>query len=112
VGEALKRGVILHWILPCFSALSLVASPQTESFPLEAVKIQGTQLSEGVILELSGLRIGTPVNEAAIGEGCRKLQASGLFQTVGFQYAPGPGQGYVLTLTLADQTVLIEGLSK
>jgi outer membrane protein assembly factor BamA len=75
---------------------------------LEAVKIEGTQLTSAVVLDMSGLRVGSPVNEAAMQEGCRKLQASGLFQTVGFRYAPGPKQGYVLTLTLLDQTVLLD----
>ncbi len=95
-------------ILLFLTALPLVAGPRTESFPLEAVQIEGSQLTNAVVLEISGLHIGTPVNEAAMQEGCRKLQATGLFQTVGFQYAPGPKQGYVLTLTLTDQTVLLD----
>lgn len=85
-----------------------MATAQTESFPLEAVNLEGTQLTREVVLDLSGLYIGAPVNQAAMEEGCKKLQATGLFQTVGFQYAPGPKQGYVLTLSLVDQTVLID----
>lgn len=102
------RPLVAARTLLCLAALALGATPQSESFPLEAVKLEGTQLALGVVLDLSGLRIGAPVNQSAIEEGCKKLQASGIFQTVGFQYAPGEKQGYVLTLSLLDQTVLTD----
>lgn len=94
--------------LLCLLALSFAANSQNESFPLEAVKIEGSQIANVVVLEMTGLHIGASVNQVSIEEGCKKLQASGLFQTVGFHYQPGPKNGYVLTLSLIDQTALLD----
>jgi outer membrane protein assembly factor BamA len=90
------------------TGIPTTAGVTSHSFPLESVKIEGTQLSKEVILEMASLQLGRPVNQAAIEEGCKRLLASGLFPSIAFHYAPGPRLGYVLTLSLADHTSLSE----
>jgi outer membrane protein assembly factor BamA len=76
---------------------------QDASFPLESVSLEGSAFSKELVLEIAGLRIGSPVNKAAIEAGCLKLKESGFFESINYRYAAGPKRGYVLTLTLADQ---------
>lgn len=76
-------------------------------FPLEALQLSGTTERTETVLELAGLRIGTPVDKAAMDAACEKLQQTGLFASVEYRYAPGPKHGYVLTLSLVDQPKLV-----
>ena len=97
-------------LLPVVCALTLTAnvSAQEASFPLEAVNVQGTAAVKSAVIGITGFRIGTPVNKAAIENGCQKLQESGLFATVAFSYAPGPKRGYVVTLNIEDHAKLMD----
>lgn len=83
----------------CFaSALS-----QNSAFPLESVAIEGSAIPQPVILEMTGLRIASPIDKAGIEAACKKLEESGLFTSISYGYAPGPKKGYAVTLMLADQ---------
>jgi outer membrane protein assembly factor BamA len=75
---------------------------QEAAFPLESVSLEGTIVSKQVVLEIAGLRIGSPIGQAAIEAACSKLKESGLFESIVYRYAPGPKHGYALTLTVAD----------
>ncbi|HLK20257.1 MAG TPA: POTRA domain-containing protein [Bryobacteraceae bacterium] len=75
---------------------------QTDSFPLEAVTVQGTALPKEAVLQLAGLHIGAPIDQAAMQTASQKLNDSGMFASVTYTYAPGPNHGYVLTLNLVD----------
>jgi outer membrane protein assembly factor BamA len=75
---------------------------QSASFPLESVVVEGTALSKDVVFELTGLRLGSPVDKAAIDAAAQKLNESGLFESVNYRYGPGPKRGYVVTFQLAD----------
>jgi outer membrane protein assembly factor BamA len=75
---------------------------QDASFPLESVSLEGTVVSKRVVLEIAGLRLGSPIGQAAIEIACSKLKESGLFESIVYRYAPGPKHGYALTLTVAD----------
>jgi len=87
------------FVLLCFPCS---AFGQDSAFPLEAVKISGSQVSAAVVMEMSGLKLGENVNKANIEEACRKLGQSGIFEGVSYKYQPGPKHGYVVTLELAD----------
>ncbi|HZU27243.1 MAG TPA: POTRA domain-containing protein [Bryobacteraceae bacterium] len=87
------------WLFP---ALAVLAVAQSTPFPLEKFSVTGTALSKELVLQMSGLKIGAPLNKAAIDEACRKLDATGLFQSINYHYGPAPKHGYALTLTLAD----------
>jgi outer membrane protein assembly factor BamA len=80
---------------------------QSVSFPLESVAVEGTVVSKDVVLELSGLHIGSVVDKGAIDAGAQKLNESGLFESVNFRYGPGPKRGYVVTFQLADSRKLL-----
>jgi len=75
---------------------------QSTSFPLESVSVEGTALSKEVVLQLAGLNIGVPIDQAAMEAASQKLNATGMFETISYSYGPGPKQGYVLTLKVAD----------
>ena len=81
---------------------------QDTAFPLESIAIEGSALPKETVLEMTGFRVGTPIHQAGIEAGCKKLGESGLFQDIGYRYAPGPQHGYVVTITLSDQTKMRE----
>jgi outer membrane protein assembly factor BamA len=85
-----------------FAFATLSAFAQTTPYPLETFSVTGTEISKEVILEMSGLKIGMPLNKAAIDEACHKLDATGFFQAINYHYSPAPNHGYALTLTLGD----------
>ena len=60
------------------------------------------------VLEITGFRLGAPINKPAIEQGCAKLRDSGIFQDINYRYGPGPKRGYIVTLTLSDQSGLAE----
>ena len=93
-------------IIVLIALLSSALCAQESAFPLETVNVEGTTLPKETILELTGFHIGNPVDRQAIESGCKKLEGSGLFQDIGYHYAPGPKRGYIVTLTLADQKKL------
>ncbi len=53
-------------------------------------------------MDLAGLHIGSPVDKASLETASQKLSGTGIFESVNYRYAPGPQQGYALTLQLAD----------
>ena len=53
--------VLLVWIVLLYRIQA-----QSASFPLESVSVEGTALSKDVVLELAGLHIGSPVDQAAM----------------------------------------------
>ncbi|HTS51341.1 MAG TPA: hypothetical protein VMH05_25515 [Bryobacteraceae bacterium] len=90
------------------TVLSGLLNAQDPSFPLESISIEGSTLPKDTILGLTGFRVGAPVNKSAIEAGCMKLEESGLFQDINYRYAPGPKHGYVVTLSLSDQSKLTD----
>jgi hypothetical protein len=81
---------------------------QGDSFPLESVSVEGTALSKDVVLELAGLRLGAPIDQAAMQTASQKLNDSGMFESVNYSYASGAKHGYALTLKLADPHALFK----
>ncbi|HYL77710.1 MAG TPA: hypothetical protein VEU96_26080 [Bryobacteraceae bacterium] len=92
----------------CLILIACALPGQNASFPLESVTLDGTSLSKEFVMEMAGLRIGAAVDKAALEAACAKLQESGIFQSINYRYAPGPNHGYVLTLSVADQGILME----
>jgi outer membrane protein assembly factor BamA len=72
------------------------------SFSLESVTLEGTAVSKDAVLELAGLRIGSPVDKVAFETAAQKLNDSGMFESVNYRFAPGANRGYILTLALVD----------
>jgi outer membrane protein assembly factor BamA len=97
----------LKYVLLFLASLACLTA-QEAAFPLESVAIEGSALSKQTILEIAHFRLGAPVDKAAIDAGCKKLEESGLFESINYRYAPGPNRGYALTLTLTDQSNLSE----
>jgi outer membrane protein assembly factor BamA len=89
--------ILLVWIvIPCG------VQGQSVSFPLESVSVEGTALSKEAVLQLAGARIGASVDKTSFETMSQKLNDTGLFESVSYRYAPGPHNGYALTLALAD----------
>src|SRR5215472_9477451 len=91
-----------------FALATLISVPISApaSVPLESVSIEETSIPKQTVMDIAGLRIGAPVDKEAIEAACKHLQESGLFQSINYRYAPGPKNGYALTLSLSDQTTL------
>jgi outer membrane protein assembly factor BamA len=82
------------------------AEAQSESFPLESVTLEGTSLKQSAVLDITRLKLGAPIDQAAIEAACSKLRDSGLFDSINYKYAPGPKRGYALTLIISDKASL------
>jgi outer membrane protein assembly factor BamA len=76
--------------------------------PLESVTLDGTALPKEIILEVSGLRIGSPIDKAGIEAACLKLHQSGLFSSLEYRYATGPKGGFALTLKVTDHGSMLD----
>ena len=98
---------MLRFALSLF-LLPLFLRAQEKSFPLEDVKITGSQVPAAVVLEIGGLRLGADVDKARIEEACQKLGQSGIFETVSYHYESGPKHGYVVTLERTDPTKMVD----
>jgi len=92
----------------CLALVLAGICAQEASFPLESVAIEGSRMPKETVLEITGFRLGAPINKAAIEKGCTKLRDSGIFQDIDYRYGPGPKHGYIVTLTLSDQSGLAE----
>lgn len=79
---------------------------QSTEFLLESVSVEGTVLSKDVVLELAGLHVGSPIDQAAMQAASQRLNETGLFESVSYSYGPGPKQGYALTLKVPDPSSL------
>jgi outer membrane protein assembly factor BamA len=97
---------MLRWSIVLFASGLLWA--QSGSFPLEDVKISGSQVPATVVMEISGLKLGQSINEGGIQDACQKLGQSGIFEEVSYRYAPGPQKGYIVTLQLTDPKKLVD----
>lgn len=78
-----------------------------DTFLLESVALEGTEYPQELVLEISGLQLGSPINQQKIDDACQRLQNSGIFQSVEYRYKPGPNKGYALTLIMGDQLNLM-----
>jgi outer membrane protein assembly factor BamA len=88
--------------------MPIFLSGQEKSFPLEDVKISGSQVPTSVVLEIGGLKLGAGINKAGIEEACQKLGQSGIFEAVSYHYESGPKHGYLVTLELADPHKMVD----
>lgn len=95
-------------LLLCSTLLLFRIQAQNTAFPLESVSLEGTALAKEFVLEIAGLRIGSPIDKAGIEAACARLRDSGVFASVGYRYAPGPKRGYALSLTVADHGALVD----
>ena len=84
---------------------------QNPSFPLESVSVEGsTVVPKDTILQLAGLHLGSTVDKAAFDAAAQRLNDTGLFESINYRYEPGVRRGYVLTLKVADPTVLLNAI--
>jgi outer membrane protein insertion porin family len=85
-------------MLPSLLALTFLAA---NSFPLRAIHVKGNKnLSEARILAVTGLSVNQTVGKAELDAAKDKLLATGMFETVAFQFEPGP-DGICCTATYA-----------
>jgi len=74
-------------------AVILASSLTAQSLPLESLVLEGTTMPRDAVLTIAGLRIGVPIDKAAIETACGKLTDTGLIQSISYRYARGPKRG-------------------
>ncbi len=90
-------------------ALTLLAGiSKAAQIPLESVSIAGSKATKDAVMAITSLKIGAPVDQAAIEEACKRLQATGLFTSVEYTFRPGPKQGFAVTLNMQDAGPLVD----
>jgi outer membrane protein insertion porin family len=85
--------------------LTLLAA---DTFPLRAIHIRGNKnLPENAILSVTGLKLNQTVGKTELDAAKDKLLATGMFETVAFQFEPGEdGQCCVATYDVVEVTAL------
>ena len=71
-------------------AMACIMSPIFAADVLESISADGVIIPAATLSQLSGLKPGDRVDEAAFGAAVEKLQQTGLFRAVTFRYQPGP----------------------
>ncbi len=99
-------------LLPCvvallaFAALPVSAQqdPAAARFPLRKISIEGNHYySADRFREATGLKIGEMVNKATFEEARDRLVATGVLETVAFEFGPtASGDGYQVTFEVAE----------
>jgi outer membrane protein insertion porin family len=76
----------------------------TQLHAIASMRAEGSKLySEAGILGLTGLAVGQPGSKDIFDAARDRLLATGLFESIGYRYTPGPGgQGYALTFEVAE----------
>ena len=82
------------WCAPCASA--------EDAFPLRGVEFEGNaSISDEVLVPVTGLELGQPVRKADFDRALRKLNETGVFETLRYSYGPLDG-GYLLTIVVQE----------
>jgi len=83
---------------------STAAKPEQTSWPLETLRVDGNKnYTSAQILAVAGLRIGQTVGEPEFEAARQRLDATGVFDRVGFRFTPAKdGKGFDGTLEVAE----------
>ncbi len=75
-------------------------------FPLRSLTVRGNRLyTREQILSVSGLQLGQVVAKPEFDAARDRILATGMFETVGYQFGPGPGgQGYAANFDVSETT--------
>lgn len=86
------------------AALTVAAQDtgQQRRYPLEKITINESRFSQSAIIAVAGLKIGALAREADFDAAAQRLRDTGLFQNVGYQFAPAPAGGYALSIIIAE----------
>ena len=88
--------------LLCIALMACGIATGQEAYTLEAIEIVGAEnYSEDSIIAASGLQVGTPVTPADFERAIARINATGVFDTLEFQYVP-QGRGYKVIFTLHE----------
>ncbi len=89
------------------SAVPAATRTAPDHFPVETTAVEGNQnLAKEKILEVAGVRAGQPGSKADFDAARDRLVATGMFETVGYRYAPGGKGGYALTFEVLEMKPL------
>jgi outer membrane protein insertion porin family len=73
-------------------------------WPIETLRVEGNRhFPSGRVLAVAGLKIGQMAGKAEFEAARDRLIATGLFETVGYRFAPGPdGKGYAASFQVVE----------
>ncbi|MBM3774652.1 MAG: hypothetical protein FJW37_05750 [Acidobacteria bacterium] len=85
------------------AALALLLAPGPK-FPLEILAVRGlSHYSQEQVLQVAGLKLGQLVSQEDFETARDRLEASGVFETVSYRFAPSSGgKGYRATLEVVE----------
>lgn len=80
------------------------AAKPAAGYTLERIQVEGNRaIPAGKIIAATGLKIGQPAGKPEFEAARDRLVQSGAFDSVGFQFGPGPaGKGYAVTFQVAE----------
>lgn len=103
-------------LLICGAAAAQQQPATERKFALRSVTIRGNRIyTRDQILAVSGLQLGQSVAKPEFDAARDKVLATGMFETVGYQFGPGPGgEGYAANFDVVEMSsrfpVEFEGL--
>jgi outer membrane protein insertion porin family len=82
---------------------SATAAAPTARWPIENILVEGNRIYKTEqVVALSGLKLGQVAGKPEFEAARERLVASGVFETVGYKFVPGPNRGYVATLQVTE----------
>jgi outer membrane protein insertion porin family len=72
-------------------------------WPIESIVVEGNRIYKtDQVVALSGLKLGQIAGKPEFESARERLVASGVFETVGYKFVPGPNKGYAATLQVTE----------
>ncbi|MBZ5626579.1 MAG: hypothetical protein LAQ69_49040 [Acidobacteriia bacterium] len=88
---------------PAPPAKSGAAAQPGARWPIESIAVEGNRIYKTEqVVALSGLKIGQVAGRPEFEAARVRLVASGVFETVGYKFVPGPNKGYAATLQVTE----------
>jgi len=106
-----RHNEIVTWLVLTLTLLAqkptpkskAVADPGPAATQVRSLKVQGNKtFTAAGIIELSGIKVGQIADSAAFEAARLKLANSGVFERVGYKYAPAPGGGLDATFEVIE----------
>jgi outer membrane protein insertion porin family len=105
----------MKWLPPLLMLASLTGFAQPKSappkaaaspsarWPIESIVVEGNRIYKtDQVLTLSGLKVGEIAGRSEFEAARQRLLASGVFETVGYKFVPGPNKGYAATFQVTE----------
>lgn len=96
-------GIPSAWAQSSRAKKTAAQTAQPHQWPIESLKVEGSHnYKEAQVLAVTGLKVGQMAGKADFEAARDKLLATGMFETVGYKFAPGDQHGYAASFQVVE----------